>query len=69
MDKTMYGVIDTETGELWATPKGKCVWPKRNHAANAWNVRQPWRSPKFSEQKRFKTVVVKLVVVTECEYD
>lgn len=59
----LYAIKDTQTGEFWMSPRGKVVWGGRGHAANAWNVHQPRRSLKFSEQSRYVVVEVKIVEV------
>lgn len=48
---TVCAVYDTQTGKFWVTPKGKCTWKARNHAANAVNANPPEWMMKTDDEK------------------
>lgn len=62
-DVKLYVIVDTHTGRLWKSRRGKITWNRRCDAANAWNVGRPYREPKFSEQEQYVVKEAKLTVL------
>lgn len=66
----VYCVIDTDTDEIWMTPKGKMTWNAPGHAKNAWNEQRypKWgkdEAPVFTKQTRFVVKKCTLTITAE----
>ena len=57
-DIAIYAIEDTETGQLWETPRGKMTWNGSSQAKNAWHYHYPSRKngDYFDDQTRYKVV-------------